>query len=118
MDVFPEASTHTHRLTHTPLQSFRLSDQFKHKCGPNQINVTELDLSFAVTDLILSLLLSLKTETHCPSTPFSLTSVSLLLSMWISYVLKVHLQMIINFCVFLKSLVYFLWWVSVGHCTC
>lgn len=42
-------SKHTYVHTHT--QSFRLSDHFKQKCGPNQIGVTELDLSFLMADL-------------------------------------------------------------------
>lgn len=104
-------SKHTCTHTHTPTPSvLSLSDHFKHKCGPNQISVTELDLSFAVADLILSLLLSLKTETHCPSTPFSLISLFLLLSVRMSYALKMHLQMIINFCVFFKKA----WFISCG----
>lgn len=42
MDVYAQASTHA--------QSSRLSDQYKQKCGPDQISVTELDLSFINTD--------------------------------------------------------------------
>lgn len=42
-----------HKQAHTHNPS-RLSDQFKQKCGPNQISVTELDLSFLITDLIQS----------------------------------------------------------------
>lgn len=44
MDAYAQASTHA--------QSSRQSDQFKQKCGPNLISVTELDLSFLVTDLL------------------------------------------------------------------
>ena len=50
--AYVRTSKHTHTRTHA--QSFRLSDQFKQKCGPNQISVTELDLSFLITDLIQS----------------------------------------------------------------
>lgn len=48
VDVYAQVSTHVHA------QSFKLSEQGKWECGPNQISVTELDLSFLITGLIQS----------------------------------------------------------------
>lgn len=68
--MYAQVSTHVHA------QSFKLSEQGKWECGPNQISVTELDLSFLITGLIQSAFKphTLTLETPSPRIPSSLTS--------------------------------------------